>query len=669
MMQEKVTDEGKKEKELYERYMCYCKTGKDDLEASITASKAKIENLNKSIADMKATKGQLQLELEEHNASKAEAKQTLAKAKEIRAGEASTFAKESSDGETNIKALGKAITALENGVYSSFLQTSEAETLRRLTMSAVQMSASALDTLSSFLSEGEGGPYAAGDYAPKSGQIIGILKQMKDTFEKNLKETVAEEQQSIKEFGSLAEAKQKEYEAHVAAIEEKLPRMGNAGVDIVNMEEDLEGTQKSLSDDEKFLADLDEGCKTKDAEWAERSKIRSMELVALAETITILNDDDSLEVFKKTLPSPTLLQMAVTSKEVRRRAGAALAKARRDPRMDMILLALKSHKISFEKVITMIDDMVALLKKEQVDDDEKKAYCEAELDKAEDELKVLDQTVTDLNKAIEAATEQVATLVSEIKALVEGIAELDENVKKATENRKAEHEEYVQVLADNAQAKELMMAAQNRLNQFYNQALHTTTTTTFATEGDRIAANFGVAFLQVTAREASDSNAAPPPPPETWGAYTKKGEEHMGVTEMINLLKADLDKDTQTREVEEKDAQATYEKMMADSAAKREEDTQAIATKEATKADTEAELAGLDAEKKDTEKAAMAKAEQIAGLHTECDWLLANFETRKEARAGEIESLVNAKAVLSGADYALVEMSSRHLRLRGRIAA
>merc|ERR1719401_2365517 len=441
MMQEKVTDEGKKEKELYERYMCYCKTGKDDLAASITAAKAKIENLNKSIADMKATKEQLQLELEEHNASKAEAKQTLAKAKEIRSGEAAAFAKESSDGETNVKALGKAIDALEKGVTSSFLQTSEAETLRRLSMNVVQMSASDLDILSSFLSEGEGLPYAAGDYAPKSGQIIGILKQMKDTFEKNLAETIAQEQESIKDFESLAEAKQKEYEAHVAAIEEKLPRMGNAGVDIVNMEEDLEGTQASLSDDEKFLADLDKGCKTKDAEWEERSKIRSQELVALAETITILNEDDSLELFKKTLPSPTLLQMAVTSKEVRRRAGAALAKARRDPRMDMILLALKSHKISFEKVITMIDDMVALLKKEQVDDDEKKAYCEAELDKAEDELKVLDQTVTDLNKAIEAATELVATLASEIEALVAGIKELDKMVKEATEDRKAEHKE------------------------------------------------------------------------------------------------------------------------------------------------------------------------------------------------------------------------------------
>ena len=42
-----------------------------------------------------------------------------------------------------------------------------------------------------------------------------------------------------------------------------------------------------------------------------------------------------------------------------------------------------------------------------------------------------------------------------------------------------------------------------------------------------------------------------------------------------------------------------------------------------------------------------------------CGWLLSNFEARKAARAGEVESLKNAKAVLAGADYSLVQIS-RH---------
>eukprot|EP00429_Kryptoperidinium_foliaceum_P087173 CAMPEP_0176206404 /NCGR_PEP_ID=MMETSP0121_2-20121125/12089_1 /TAXON_ID=160619 /ORGANISM="Kryptoperidinium foliaceum, Strain CCMP 1326" /LENGTH=68 /DNA_ID=CAMNT_0017545361 /DNA_START=12 /DNA_END=218 /DNA_ORIENTATION=+ len=63
-------------------------------------------------------------------------------------------------------------------------------------------------------------------------------------------------------------------------------------------------------------------------------------------------------------------------------------------------------------------------------------------------------------------------------------------------------------------------------------------------------------------------------------------------------------------------------------------------------------------------KQAMDKAEQLRDLHLECDWLEANFEARKEARTGEVESLKKAKAVLSGADFSLVQQRAA-VRLRG----
>merc|ERR1719221_2217295 len=110
--------------------------------------------------------------------------------------------------------------------------------------------------------------------------------------------------------------------------------------------------------------------------------------------------------------------------------------------------------------------------------------------------------------------------------------------------------------------------------------------------------------------------------------------------------------------VDEKDAQAEYEEFIADSAAKRAADTKSIADKEGAKADLEAEVEKLTAEKKSTSLASMEKYEYIKDLHLECDWLLANFEARKAARAGEVESLKNAKAVLSGADYSLVQRAA-----------
>merc|ERR1740121_1711147 len=158
----------------------------------------------------------------------------------------------------------------------------------------------------------------------------------------------------------------------------------------------------------------------------------------------------------------------------------------------------------------------------------------------------------------------------------------------------------------------------------------------------------------------AQSRVAPPPPPETFGAYTKKGEESTGVITMLDMMVADLDKEIQEIETEEKENQAEYEQFMKDSAAKRAQDAKSIADKESSKADAEATLLKTEEEKKTTMKEAMNTAEFLAEVHADCDWLLSNYEVRKEARAREVDSLKKAKAVLSGADYSLLQSVSIH---------
>merc|ERR1740122_134508 len=191
---------------------------------------------------------------------------------------------------------------MKAGTAGSFLQSTAAvSALQKMTVDA-DMSSSDREILTSFLSEGQG-------YAPQSGQIVGILKQMKDTMEKNLAEVIAEEEEAIKTFDALMAAKKKEVDANTAALESKLERVGQTGLDIVEMKEDLDDTKKALAEDKKFLAELEKGCATKQGEWDERCKVRADELLALADTIKILNDDDALDLFKKTLPSASFLQM------------------------------------------------------------------------------------------------------------------------------------------------------------------------------------------------------------------------------------------------------------------------------------------------------------------------------------------------------------------------
>merc|ERR1719316_334509 len=86
------------------------------------------------------------------------------------------------------------------------------------------------------------------------------------------------------------------------------------------MKHDKENSEKAIAEDTKFLQDLEANCKTKKAEWAERTATRAEELLAIHETIKILNDDDALELFKKTLPSPSLLQVDRTVQQLKKEA-------------------------------------------------------------------------------------------------------------------------------------------------------------------------------------------------------------------------------------------------------------------------------------------------------------------------------------------------------------
>merc|ERR1719498_954382 len=282
-----------------------------------------------------------------------------------------------------------------------------------------------------------------------------------------------------------------------------------------------------------------------------------MEMVALADTIKILNDDDALELFKKTLPgsASSFMQVQVTSASMKKQALAALKSGHKaDPRLDLIELAMRGGKLGFGKIIKMIDNLVVDLKADQGVDEDKKAYCLDEFDKAEYKAKELALDISDLDKAIEDAKETIATLKSEIAALKDGIEKLDKSVAEATATRKEEHDDFVETLAANTAAKDLLAFAKNRLNKFYNPKLYKAPPKRELTEEERITVNMGGTLAPTAAPGGIAgtgiglAQVAPPPPPKANLAYKKSGEESNGVIAMIDLLVADIDKENQIME-------------------------------------------------------------------------------------------------------------------------
>jgi len=662
-MSVKVQEEGKRDDTLHEKYMCYCSSGTGDLEKSIQAAGTKITMTESAIKEGEARHAQLKADLVAHKADRADAQKSIATATAIRSKDAAIFAKDSSDHKQNIAALGKAIAALEKGA-TGFLQTSSASVIRRL---SVEMDLSNVDRdlMSSFLSQGEG-------YAPQSGQITGILKEMSDTMKSNLADMTSSEETAKANFQALVAAKEAEIAANTEAIESKTVAAGELAVQIVNSKELLDDTTKAKLEDEHFLADLQKNCNTKSAEYDVVVKTRNDENVALAETIRILNDDESLELFKKVLPSTSLLQVKMANKQVRANALLALhAVKANDPRLDLVSLALRGKDATFGKVVKMIESMVALLGKEQGDDNEQKAYCETAFDRTDDEAKSLDQAISDLGKAIEDFESRIATLKDDIAMLTKGVKDLDEQVAEATSTREAEHSSYTDTMAADQAAIQVIGFAKNRMNRFYNPAMYVEAPKRQLSQEDAIVVGMGgtapptpapggIAGTGVTVLVQD----APAPPPEAVRAYQKKGEESTGVIAMLDLLVADLDKEMQALTTEEKDSQAEFEALVHDSAAKRMADVASIATNEGAKADTEAAMHQAHGDKTSRTHEFLAKQEEIGALHQTCDWLLANFENRKAARSGEIESLKNAKAVLSGADYSLLQASTKTATIR-----
>merc|ERR1719281_557040 len=299
---------------------------------------------------------------------------------------------------------------------------------------------------------------ATGDYEPASGQIVGILKGMKDDMEAELKESIATEEKAIAGFNDLKSSKETEIEAATEAIESKTARSGEIAVSAVQTKDALEDTQDELADVEKFAAQLETECATKEKEVAEREKMRAEEVKAISEAISILNDDDALDVFKKARPSAFVqqelgfLQKSTNLASKAQKAQALLsiaAKKANSAQLNALLFTLNSKlKLSakgkaqgLESVIKMIDDMVVLLGKDQKEDDKSKTFCEDELEKTEDEQKAASEKKAQHEAAVAEQSDEIEALGEQIATLEQDIKDLDKTVAQATEQRKEEHED------------------------------------------------------------------------------------------------------------------------------------------------------------------------------------------------------------------------------------
>jgi len=337
----------------------------------------------------------------------------------------------------------------------------------------------------------------------------------------------------------------------------------------------------------------------------------------VSETIGILTDDEAQASFSR---SGSFIQLSQSTSDRNRAAGMLRETGMKHRSAELLKLATSVQLDGFVEVKSAIDTMIAELKKTQKDEEDQMNFCNDELkqnaksrsEKA-DQKQDLEQTIADETATVERLTDSIA-------AQKKAVAEMQLEMKRAGDTREKENADFQVTVSDQRATQAILKRAVERLKAFYAAKLLQTST------------------AQMPAQKT----------------YKKSG----GAEGVMLLIQGIINesKDLERKALaDENDAQKAYESFISDSNASIDAATQDIVNM--SEANAKADSAKIDAEGdlRHTIDDLLKLGEYSAALHQDCDFLIKNFEVRQGSRAEEIESLANAKAIFSGANFGFLQ--------------
>merc|ERR1719428_2232656 len=297
---------------------CWCETNDKAKTKSIADAESTISSLTAAIEELTASSARLNTEIANLEKEVAKNQGALDKATALRKKELAEFNAEEKDSLQTISSLKSAVIALSKHHEASLLQ-SESSTgfadYAQIVISLRQQLHKHSDFLAETFTPKQRKSITAfvqdpDNYfddrktsllqAPASGEIFGMLKQMKESFETNLANSQKDEAKSQAEYEELKAAKDSEIAAGQALADTKTQELAAADEKCAQSKEDLEDTGATLEADTKFLANLKETCGNMDQEFEERTKTRQLEIQATSKALAFLSSDEAHDLFSRT---------------------------------------------------------------------------------------------------------------------------------------------------------------------------------------------------------------------------------------------------------------------------------------------------------------------------------------------------------------------------------
>jgi len=658
-MQKELAEEAKEDKKMHDQIACWCKGNLEGKTKEVEDAKKKDDELMANIQEYSASASTLEVDLENLKKDIAANEKGLAEATANRKKEAALFHKSETDLIQAIKALEGAIVTLSKH-HDAMLQTDldKDPAVRSMKPELRHLIHNHLDQLTFLVPEAKKtlqGFLDAQDYvfqkdvsllqtssalrkkapgnfkshAPQSGAILGILKQMLETFKNNMPENEAEEMKKIETYETMKAAKEEEIAKQKEQVETKTEEYATSKENLANAKNELEDTRAAMSADQKFLLEITEKCTKAEFEWEERLKTRTEEQQAISEAIAILDTDEVRDAQKTTFGFLQIAQMQTkvvrkdTFEQKHRRVRALhLVKAlfARSPRVGALAVMLQLD--DFAEIKKFIDQLVEDMNKEQADEVKQRDACidniaqnERDTDKKHWEMKNLEAKIEQLTADSKDLGEQLDTLRAEI-------ADLQTDLQRASDNRKLENTEFQKTAADQHLVQAVLAKALVKLKKFYEKK-HS--------------------MMQVKKAPGEAPSAMP-----KQKAY-KKNSKSTGIIGLMQELIGEAKVLEAQSIADEQNAQEDYQQLVASTNDSVREKSRSVTDLTEQKAKVDQELQAAKEDQIQGVKDLEALNEELGALHKECDFLLKNFEARQAARSAEMDALREVKAILSGA--------------------
>merc|ERR1712226_736156 len=484
-MLKQLEKEAEEDEEIYDKVACWCETNDREKTKAIADAEAKIADLTVKIEELTAVSARLNTEIKNHESEVAANQEALDQATAIRQKQLAEFNAEEKDLLESISALKATITVLAKHHGGSLLQLPRSHMLGVATTLQHEMQKHARilqgvlthserKAVNAFIQAPEdyfdASPTFKQSYAPQSGEIFGILRQMKETFEANLSDSQKEEMANQKAYEDLKAAKEAEIAAGQSQIDTKTGELADTDQKNAQSKEDIDDTRASLSADEQFLMMLKEKCQMTDKEWEERQKTRQLEMEAVSKALAVLSSDDAHDLFTRTF-NPSLLQKDSSMQSERRALASKILSdvAHKSSNPRLATLAVRVRLDAFTRVKKAIDDMIAQLLKEKEDEIKHKDFCveefntnELQTEKKEREKQDLIALIEDLDLTIEKLAKAIDTLKAEI-------SEMQVQLKRAGEDREKQNKEFQGTVSLQRETQKLLQAVLNVLSEFYGK--------------------------------------------------------------------------------------------------------------------------------------------------------------------------------------------------------